>query len=203
MLGCNGEGANGKDAKAPVTQEPTQQVSQKLEPNRDPQPVTFPQEDSSQTENKPREPRFGPTNITTAEAAAIVAASKPVAEIPSDPVSTMLVERLRSRWDALTDKNYFAAYAFETPAYRSEAEPKDYANQFGPGVDWHGIEPIRINYLDDKTAEVGFLLDHTIVGANPDQPLRFERFVTERWVQEGGEWWHQSQSVNMQRTPLD
>ena len=144
-----------------------------------------------------REPVFGPSAETSVEMGKRVRAMRPQPNVPTDPVSVALLDRVQAYWAALVEKNFDAAYQYQTPEYREQHSAKDFAKSFGPYAIWYGIEPIKIDYTNDSVAIVGFLLDHSIIDLSLDQPIRFERYIKETWVREGGEWWHQRQSVKM------
>lgn len=143
------------------------------------------------------EPVFGPVGLTAGEMAEMTASSKPVPNVPTDPVSASIIERVNARWTALSKRDFSTAYSFETPAYRAARSAEDFSGQFGPYAVWHGIEPLGISYVDDAVADVTFLLDVTVTDMQTDKQVRLKQFVKERWVHEAEEWWHQSQSVNI------
>ncbi|MBK5971215.1 MULTISPECIES: hypothetical protein [Thiorhodovibrio] len=143
------------------------------------------------------EPQFGPVGITTSEAEKIVLSSRPEPNLPQDEQSVALIKAFKERWDALIARDFAAAWAYETPEFRETVTASEFSGQIGPHVTWYGVEPIQIEQIDDDTVEIGFLVDHEITYFDEIRPIRFERYLTERWVHEKGGWWHQSQSFNI------
>ncbi|MBK1647370.1 hypothetical protein CKO36_01865 [Rhabdochromatium marinum] len=152
---------------------------------------------TAEADGSSHEPVFGPSAETSVEMGERVQAMRPQPNVPTDPVSAALLDRVQAYWAALVEKDFDAAYQYQTPEYRKEHSAKEFAKSFGPYATWYGIEPIKIDYTNDSVAIVGFLLDHSIIDMSLDQPIRFERYIKETWVREGGEWWHQRQSVKM------
>jgi hypothetical protein len=153
--------------------------------------------ETSPSPETPRQPQFGGSLFTTDEQIAYVEARRLKPNIPTDENSTALLKRLESRWAALLKRDFSTAYDYESPKVRAELDREEFIARFGAMVEWHGIKPLRIDYEDEVTADVTVMLDHSIHGFTGVDPFRTEGAVKERWVEEGGEWWHQSQSVNI------
>ncbi len=113
--------------------------------------------------------------------------------LPDDERSQALIARLKARWAAMVERDFKQVYTFETPEYREQYDFNQFGGQFGGMVTWHGIEPLTIDYVDDHAAEVSFLLDHSFTIPGSEHVVRRKGLIQERWIEDSGEWWHQSQ----------
>lgn len=122
---------------------------------------------------------------------------EPPPPLPDDPVSRQLVERVQSRWQALVEGDFLAAYAYEEPDYRARHDVDAYRRRFGDLVRWHGAEVRRIQYNDEESVQVGVVIDRTVFPPFGGQTIRSEGFGWENWIRIDGEWWHQSRWSNI------
>ncbi|NEX17206.1 MAG: hypothetical protein C1943_11375 [Halochromatium sp.] len=101
-----------------------------------------------------------------------------------------LQKRVEQRWEALTERNFEAAYAFETPGYRKTASLSQFQAQFGSAVNWLGATVRSVEIADSgDRAEVQVNLRYQ--GRSPLGGLyTSERAITERWIISKDEWWY-------------
>lgn len=112
-----------------------------------------------------------------------------VFDLPADPESLELKERVEGRWQALIDRDFAAAYEYESPEFRKSYSPEKYMNQFGPQVRWHMATVRRISYDQRGTAEVLVEIDHDFFLPSGDRPVRSKAYFRESWVYIDGHWW--------------
>jgi hypothetical protein len=101
-----------------------------------------------------------------------------------------LTQRAEARWTALADRDFNAAYAFESPAYRATVTPQQFQGRFGVAARWLGakVDSVVIAESGDR-ADVKVSLRYetqTPLGG----PYTAARLVSERWISTEGEWWH-------------
>lgn len=159
--------------------------------------------DSPSSRSRESGPRFGPSGMTAEEMREAVIASQPVVDLPTDERSVALIDRFRARWDALIARDYSRAYAFEPPSVREQVTEEQFAGSFGYMVKWLGVEPFRVDYIDDDAADVAFILDYSFFLQLRGEEVKMDSHARERWIHEAGEWWHQPQSANITGTVPD
>ncbi len=155
------------------------------------------QSDSDSPESPRRSTRFGPGGLTAEEMRDQVIASQPVVDLPTDERSVALIERFKARWDAMIERDFERVYEYATPEVRESVTSEQFAGRFGQVVEWYGVEPFRIDYIDDSTAEVVYVLDHSMFNPLRGETFRTSSHALEQWIYEAGEWWHQPQSANI------
>ncbi len=95
--------------------------------------------------------------------------------------------RAEARWGALARGDFAAAYAFETPAFRSTTSLEAFRSKYGHQVRWYGAQ-VREVKVTDETAEVLLWVEY-------EAPLpmggayKNRRGVKETWIFKEGNWW--------------
>ena len=102
-----------------------------------------------------------------------------------------LRERVKQRWDALLQRDFKAAYRFETPAYRREHTEKEFSSEFGSMVVWHVATVKELRYDRPQEAEVLIALDYSFPMPSGND-ARTTGFFRETWVFLDGEWWRRN-----------
>jgi len=112
---------------------------------------------------------------------------------PEDPELTApqraLVERVRSRWAAVVERDFKQAYEFETPDYRASHTPEEYTGQFGTLAKWHVATVKELRYHSPDRVEVVVNLDYSFNLPGVSRPVRTQLDLREFWVYLGQEWW--------------
>ena len=74
------------------------------------------------------------------------APAQPPAVVVAATDEAQLKERVLARWKALIQRDFEAAYPFETPAYRAIYTPRQFLAQQGGQVDWRmaNVKDIRL-----------------------------------------------------------
>lgn len=111
----------------------------------------------------------------------------------TDADRAVIVERAQARWNALESRDWSAAYAYTSPAYKEIFSASLYAQKFSYLVDWELTSVEILNY--DARAAVASVAVRVMsrpvkqtsaasvaIGTVPT------RFV-EQWVLSDGEWW--------------
>lgn len=104
----------------------------------------------------------------------------------------VLKERVLARWQALIQRDFDAAYQFETPAYRAIFTPRQFRLQYGGQIDWRMANVKDIHYDDPIVAKVKVEIAYRY--AEPersDQVWDMTRELGEIWLRKDGQWWHQ------------
>lgn len=123
--------------------------------------------------------------------AATVTPDSATPQVPDDPRSQALVERVKAMWAAKIKRDFAAVYEFETPDYRARFTAEASARRFGGGVNWRGVEVIDIRHDDEKNATVGILLDYSHLQPFTDGEVRTQSFLREQWTEVSDQWYHQ------------
>ena len=115
---------------------------------------------------------------------------------PDDPklsaLHRALVGRVQARWDAVIARDFEKAYAFETPAYRSDHSAQDYAGQFGNLARWHVAKVRELRYNQPEAVEVVVNLDYSFNLPGVSRPVRTQLDILETWVHTDQEWWRRT-----------
>ena len=119
---------------------------------------------------------------------------KPGAEktITTNNQEQALTNRANSRWAAILDRNYDAAYEFESPTYRSINDSAHFKMQFAGQVvrESATVEAIEWNSEDKLSATVVIeIAFSTVLGG---QLIQTSDYARETWVMRDGQWWHVS-----------
>jgi uncharacterized protein YchJ len=104
----------------------------------------------------------------------------------------ILQQRVNERWQALIARDYQAAYALETPAFRAAYDLQAFRRRLGGLVEWSQAEVKEVALSDEKdTAQVTVLASYTATtpfgaGDAYENTKPFE----EQWIYLEGQWWH-------------
>jgi hypothetical protein len=100
-----------------------------------------------------------------------------------------LRDRVEQRWHALIKRDFAAAYAYETPAYREENSLERFAAQFGTRVSWHiaTVKQLRYDRADEATAAIALNYSFDLP---TDEVAQTTSRIREQWVRVDNEWWH-------------
>jgi len=102
-----------------------------------------------------------------------------------------LEQRVADRWDALVARNFELAYTYETPSFRQVYDLAQFKARFGERVKWAGASVRAVNDLGNGVAEVTVRLRYEAVVPIPGMDVqRHEAVLKEKWLQEGGAWFH-------------
>ena len=118
--------------------------------------------------------------------------AQPPAVVVAATDEVQLKERVLARWQALIQRDFEAAYPFETPAYRAIYTPRQFLAQQGGQVDWRMANVKDIRYDDPDVARV--VVEITYRYAEPGakgQALNLTQDVKETWLRKDGQWWRQ------------
>jgi hypothetical protein len=99
-----------------------------------------------------------------------------------------LRERAQERWNAVVDRDFSRAYAFEAPDYRAAHTAKEYARKFGGAVEWHLATVKSVRYDSQDKAMVEVALEVSFPLGMGDE-ARTEVSLDDTWVFVEGQWW--------------
>jgi len=102
----------------------------------------------------------------------------------------LLEQRVIARWDALIKKDFAAAYAFTSPAYRKLYTLNSFKSKFGNKAGWKRVEVVNVDFKGDNAAIVSIILHFVYYTAQMDKPLDMKTHIQESWVREDGQWWY-------------
>ena len=127
--------------------------------------------------------RGAPTNSGVVEAQPETVESQQTAE-------QQIRQRAEDRWAALSQRDFAAAYEYETPGYRSTVSIAQFQSQFGAAVRWIGasVESVTFAETGDR-AEVKVQLDYEAPDALGGLYTN-RRAMFERWIASEGNWWY-------------
>jgi hypothetical protein len=103
---------------------------------------------------------------------------------------TALEQRVTAKWEALIRKDFAAAYALTSPAYRELYSLEAFKGRFGGKTAWRRIEVIDVAINDDDAATVGINLHFVYYPPQSDKALDMTTYFQESWVRVDGQWWH-------------
>lgn len=101
-----------------------------------------------------------------------------------------LEERVTAKWEALIRRDFAAAYAFTSPAYRATFPLDAFQRRFAGKVAWRRIEVVAVDFTDDDAAVVGIDLHFVYYHPQRDQATDMVTFIQESWVRVDGQWWY-------------
>ncbi|MCK5896398.1 MAG: hypothetical protein KAG20_06305 [Cocleimonas sp.] len=97
-------------------------------------------------------------------------------------------ERAVSRWNALIEKNWATAYAYESPNYRKNYTQREFMNSFGQAVTWVAIKHLTTTPINPTLVDIQLELQFNYdMGGNL---MKVPSNITERWQLINKEWWH-------------
>jgi len=108
-----------------------------------------------------------------------------------------LEQRVRDRWQTLVNRDFDAAWEFETPNYRSVFSKSMYRQQFSYSVEWELTGVSILNY--DAPAAVASVVARVMTKSTKPTSAATKAIgarplsIREKWILIDGEWWH---SVN-------
>ncbi len=112
-----------------------------------------------------------------------------------EPTLDGLKIRAEQRWQLLIDGRFESAYEFETPAYKSVVNNKQFRREFGGIADgWREIQILSADVSDNEepvtgTVKLSLIYDFYFDGA--EDPWQEGRSVfEEQWVFVEGKWCH-------------
>lgn len=101
----------------------------------------------------------------------------------------ILKDRAFDRWQALIQKDWTAAYAYELPVYRKTHDENQFRARFGTKVQWNSIEVKDVRMIEEqKVAEVTLKLNYQLVMSD-GQPVVSDSVINERWFKSDDNWW--------------
>jgi hypothetical protein len=115
------------------------------------------------------------------------------ATAPKSPPTATLEERAQARWQLLLAGEIGEAYAYLSPGYRTMTTRDSYVARLGRRqVEWLGAEVESTSCPEGEGyCEVIVALSYQVRSTLP-RVGRMETTskVSERWIQEGGQWFH-------------
>ncbi len=97
-------------------------------------------------------------------------------------------ERALARWNALIEKDWTAAYSYESPSYRKNYARRDFINSFGQAVTWVSIKHLSTTPVNKILADVK--LELVSIYNMEGNPVKVPSNTTERWQLIDNKWWH-------------
>lgn len=113
----------------------------------------------------------------------------PEADNPEAP-QAVLKQRVTAKWEALVRKDFPAAYALTSPAYRQIYSLDAFRSGFGAKTAWQRIEVVDVALKGDDAALVGINLHFMYYPPQSEQALDMKTYVQEPWVRVDGKWWY-------------
>ena len=98
-------------------------------------------------------------------------------------------ERALARWNALIEKDWTAAYSYESPSYRKNYARRDFINSFGQAVTWVSIKHLATTPINKTLADVKLELLSTY-DMSRGNLIKIPSNITERWQLIDNKWWH-------------
>jgi hypothetical protein len=111
----------------------------------------------------------------------------------SDAQVAALEQRVRDRWQALSDRDFERAWEFTTPAFRASFPKRLYVRNFSYAVEWEltavevvhydapaAVASVAVRVMSKPTKQTSTA--SILVGAIPNN-------LRERWIFTDGEWW--------------
>ena len=103
-------------------------------------------------------------------------------------------QRVRDRWQTLIDRDFAAAWEYESPNYRSVFSKSMYKHQFSYGVEWEltGVEVVHY----DASAAVASVVTRVMSRSTKPTSAASEAIgavpivFREKWFLIDGQWWH-------------
>lgn len=115
----------------------------------------------------------------------------------SDPRAPeeIVAERAQSRWDALVERDFEAAWRFYTPGYREQLAAPDFAREMARRpITWDkaSVRKTECNG-QEKRCDVHSIVEYRVPAQVPGVgKLEGRTGVDEIWLQIDGEWWYSS-----------
>ena len=132
-----------------------------------------------------------PFRRRTALASLVVAGALALAGCAALPPKTpeaLVPQRVEARWDALSQGDFPAAWAYTQPAYRAIVKQADYAKTFGAGGQWRGVQVHQVSGEAERcTVRIRLT---TRVTLPPFRGQELTGALDETWVREDGNWWY-------------
>jgi hypothetical protein len=103
----------------------------------------------------------------------------------------VLEQRVTAKWEALIRRDFAAAYAFTSPAYREAFSLDAFKRNFGNGrVAWQRIEVVSVDFESDDAATVGIKIYIVYHDLQSQKSLDMATHDQEFWVYADGQWWY-------------
>ena len=127
-----------------------------------------------------------------APALAAPAPAQPPAVVAPAADEALLKERIQARWQALIERNFDAAYLFETPAYRAIYTPNQFRSKISGSLDWRTITVKQIDYDGPDVAKIQLEVAYRYAEPEKEGPVYdMTQTLWETWLRRDGQWWHQ------------
>ena len=97
-------------------------------------------------------------------------------------------ERALARWNALIEKDWAKAYAFESPNYRKNYSKREFINSFGQAVTWVAIKHLSTHPINPTLTTIK--LELTFNYDMGRELIKIPSRIEERWQLIDNKWWH-------------
>jgi len=112
----------------------------------------------------------------------------------SESEESLLIQRVRERWQCLERNDYLCAYEFLSPAYRDVFTPEMYRNRYFSELErvLTGVKVVAY----DRGAAVASVRIGVMSRSSTDASSASRAIVvspstlTEAWLEYGGKWWY-------------
>ncbi len=131
-----------------------------------------------------------PTGIQKQSSASV--AEGMLADSPVDS-KEQLKERVEGRWAALIKRDFSEAYRYQSPGYRALYSVEQFQGAFGGQVGWLNARIAKMTIKDASAEVVVSVQYNAMVPFNSDSGssvTKGETALDEKWIQDGGVWYH-------------
>ncbi len=102
----------------------------------------------------------------------------------------LIKQRAEARWNNIIARDFAAAYAYETPAYRATVSLDQHLSRFGSAMRWYGITVDQVTMAPSgDRADVLITLQYESEVPLAGQPVHGILSLTEHWILTQGNWW--------------
>jgi hypothetical protein len=109
----------------------------------------------------------------------------------ADPpaVGKQIAQRAEARWTALANRQFEAAYGFESPGYRQLVDKAAFERSFGRAAKWLGAEvkDVKVD-AEGKRANVVLMVGYE-TGLPSNERYHGRRRMDETWINVDDQWW--------------
>lgn len=112
----------------------------------------------------------------------------------SELEESVLIQRVRDRWQCLERNDYICAYEFLSPAYRGVFTPEMYRNRYFSELE-RVLTGVKVVNYDRKAAvasvKVGVMSRSSTDASSASRAIVVTpTTLTEAWLEYGGKWWY-------------
>lgn len=150
--------------------------------------ATAPNREHARGTDRPQKTRRSAAGVVAVSMLAAALGLSGCAALGPQTPEQQVSQRAQARWDALSQRQFSAAYALLAPSLRQLITEDRWARRFGGAATWKSAEIINVQ-CEEQRCEATVRINAYVM-AGPRQQPEITTHIQETWVREEGRWWY-------------